>query len=212
MALGPERARILLRSLMIPGWGQASLDRRHAAAWFVALEGGVWTAFTAFRVQEKLRFESSMRTARLFAGIEMRGRDEEYQRIVGAYASSEEYNLLVVARDAANQFMQDPSNPDMVSYRAYIAAHSLGGADAWAWASERDFQRYNAQRRDAHRASMRANTAMALAIANRLASAVHAARAAGHTPNTKPQAWNFEVVPDPSGDPTAFRAGIRARF
>ncbi len=212
MALGPERARILLRSLTVPGWGQATMGRRTSAKWFAAAEVGVWTAFGAFRVQETMRRETAIRTARLAAGIELRGRDEEFQRIVGSFVSSEEYNLLVVARDAANLYLLDPYHPDMEGYRAYIAAHSLSGADSWNWSSIESFRKYASQRKDAHRAGLRANTALAVGIANRIASAIHAARAAGRAPETEqPRSWNFEVTPDPR-DGDAVRAGLRVTF
>ena len=214
VTLGPERARILLRSLTVPGWGQASLGRRHAAATFAVLEAGIWTAFTTYRIQEQLRIHSYEVTARLFAGIDLRGRDEEFRRIVGAFSSSDEYNLLVVARDAANQFLSNPTAANMAAYRAYIASHSLSGADAWNWANEAAFDRYGAQRRDAQRASINANAALAVAIANRLLSALHAAHAAGHAPKASPPhtSWNFDVSPGDPGEPILFRAGVHARF
>ncbi len=214
MALGPERARILLRSLTVPGWGQATLGHRHAAATFAVMEVGIWSAFTSFRIQAQMRRQSYEHTALLFAGIDIRGRDEEYRRIVGAFASSEEYNLLVVARDAANIYMQDAYNPDMVGYRAYLAVHSLGGADAWSWSDQAAFDRYRDQRRNTQRASLRANTALGLAIANRLVSALHAARSAGHVVPAAPTrtSWNFELTPGEPGEQILFRAGLHARF
>ena len=212
LGLGAERARILLRSLTVPGWGQASLGHRHAAAWFGTVELGIWSAFTAFHIQEAMRTENALRTARLFAGIDLHGRDDEFRRIVGAFSSSEQYNLLVVTRDAANLYLSDVSNPDMAGYRAYIAAHSLTGADAWAWSDTDAERRYLEQRKDANRAALRANTALGLAVANRLVSALLAARQAGHAPRRPTHAWHLEVTPTPGPDPTAYRAGVRASF
>lgn len=213
MGLGPERARILLQSLTVPGWGQATLGHRHAAGFFGTLELGIWGAFTAFKVQEHLRRHSYEREASLFAGIDLSGRDEEFRRIVGAFTSSDEYNLLVVSRDAANLYLSDPTKPDMAGYRAYIAQNSLSGKDAWSWGSIDELRRYGGYRKNAQRAGLRANTALGLAIANRLVSALHAARLAGHesAPATK-TSWNVEVGPAPGEDPTAVRAGLRARF
>lgn len=215
MALGPERARILLRSLTVPGWGQATIGRRHAAGVFALAETGVWTAFTAFEIQQAMRRQTYERTARIDAGIDLSGRDDEFRRIVGAFTSSAEYNLLVVARDAANLYMQDITHPDMAGYRAYIAAHSLTGKDSWNWADYDSFVRYQHERRNAQRAALRANTALGLAIANRLVSALHAARAAGRlhaAPATPRTSWRFEVTPGDPGETVAFRAGLRARF
>ncbi len=214
MPLGAERARILLRSLAVPGWGQATLGRRHAAATFAVVEAGIWGAFTSFRVQEQMRRNTYERTARLFAGIDLKGRDDEYRRIVGAFVSSDEYNLLVVSRDAANLYMQDPAKADMVAYHQYIAEHSIGGSDAWHWNDLESFSRYRGQRKDAQRASLRANTVLGLAVANRIVSALHATRAAGRLrpAATTPASWNFDVTPGEPGGPVAFRAGVRATF
>jgi hypothetical protein len=204
--LNPQRGRILLRSLTFPGWGQATLGHRHAAAVFALAEASVWTSFTAFRVQEQLRTDAYIRTARLAAGIDLSGRDEDIRRIVGAYASSDEYNQLVVYRDAANLYYNDP-----VAYRQYIADHQLTGRNTWDWASEDDFRRYRGQRKDAQRAALRSNTALALAFINRLVSTVHAMRESNHPIETK-HAWNFECVPVPGDDATAFHVGVRTRF
>ncbi len=209
--LGPERARILLRSLTVPGWGQATLGRRGSARVFMIAEAGVWGAFTAFRIQQALRTEAYLRTAQRAAGIDLRDRDDEFRRIVGAFSSSAEYNLLVVSRDAANLYLSDPDKPDLVGYRAYIAKHSLGGELAWAWSDEAAFQRFGGQRKFAHRAGLRANTALGLAIANRLVSALHAARAASRAPAKDAQGWRLEVEPGLE-EPGVYRAALTTRF
>jgi len=204
--LGAERARILLRSLTLPGWGQATLGHRRSAAFFGLTEAAVWGTFTAFRLQVAMREDSYLRSARLGAGIDLSGRDEEYRRIVGSFASSEEYNRLVVARDAANLYYSDPEQ-----YRAYIEAHSLRGADAWSWDSPEAQARYRDQRKHAQRAAQRANTALAVAVVNRIVSALHAARLAGQ-PAAAPRSWNLEVVPVAGVDPTAFQIRVHTRF
>jgi hypothetical protein len=210
--LGPERARILLRSLTFPGWGQMTLGRSGSARVFALAEAGVWGAFVAFRVQQALRTESYLRTARLSAGIDLRGTDDEMRRIVGAYASSEEYNLLVVTRDAANIYLSDPDNPDLAGYREYIARHSISGAGAWSWTDEAAFLRYGGQRKNAHRAGLRANTALGLAVANRLVSALHAARLASRTPAAgEPRGWRLELEPG-LAEPGRFRAALTTSF
>lgn len=212
LPLGAERARILLQSLTVPGWGQATLGHRKTGAVFLIAEAGIWGAFTAFRVQEHLRTDTYENTAQLFAGIDLDGRDEEFRRIVGSFASSEEYNQLVVTRIAANLFLADFEHPDLAGYREYIERHSLRGADAWDWTDFESFRRFGAQRKDAQRAALRSNTALGLAIANRLLSALHAARLAGQTRPPEPRSWQFELTPGPGDDPTAVRAGLRATF
>jgi hypothetical protein len=204
-ALSGERARLMLRSLTVPGWGQATIGERRAAIAFGLLEAGVWGSFTAFRIQQEMRRQTYERTARLFAGIELSGRDEEFRRIVGFYLSSEEYNRLVVRRDATNLYFGDPA-----AYDAYIAAHEIKGADAWAWDSEASLLRYRAERQATQRAIKHAHDALAAAVINRLLSVIHAsARGARH--ETGQTSWKVECVPAGS-DPTAFRLGLRADF
>ncbi len=204
-ALSGDRARLMLQSLTVPGWGQATLGQRRAAIAFGLLELGTWGSFTAFRIQQHMRQKTYESTARLFGGIELGGRDEEYRRIVGLYASSEEYNRLVVRRDAANLYYGDPA-----AYDAYVAAHEIRGADAWAWTTEDDFLRYRLERQAAQRASKHAQDALAVAVINRLLSVIHVSRS---HPRTAPDqtSWRVECAPA-GGDPTALRLALRADF
>ncbi len=209
--LGPERARILLRSLTVPGWGQATLGHNGSARTFLVAEAGIWGAFTAFHIQQAQRTESYLLSARLGAGVDLRGKDDEFRRIVGSFASSDEYNLLVVARDAANIYLSRPGQEDLVGYREYVVQHSLSGALSWHWADEQSFRRYGGQRKFAQKAGLRANTALGLAIANRLVSALHAARLAGHAAAAPQQGWRLDVRPG-LDEPGQFRAALTTQF
>ncbi len=203
ITLSAERAKLLLRSLTVPGWGQLTTGHRTAAAVFGLAEAGVWTTYTAFRVQNQLRRDAFVRTARVLGGIDLHGRDEEFMRIVGSYASSDEYNQLVVARDAANLYYNNPA-----AFQAYFDAHALKGADTWVWPDDEALLRYRGQRKDAQRAALRANASLAMAIVNRLLSAIHAARLS--SPATQ-HSLQLEALPS-ADDPTAFRVGVLHRF
>jgi hypothetical protein len=209
--LGGERARILLRSLTLPGWGQATLGRRTSTVFFGLTEVAIWGSFTAFRIQSAIRQDNYMRLAAIFAGMDLEGRNEEWRRIVGGFSSSEEYNRLVVARDAANIYLSDPQHPDYAGYRAYIETHSLRGADTWNWTSREAQGRYRGERKYAQRAAQRANTALAVAVANRIVSALHAARVAKRL-EAESRSWRFEVVPAAGPDPTALLFRVRTQF
>jgi hypothetical protein len=209
--LGPERARILLRSLTVPGWGQATLGHRGGARTFLIAEAGIWGAFTAFKIQQSQRTESYLLTARLDAGIDLRRQDDEFRRIVGAFASNDEYNLLVVARDAANLYLSVPGEEDLAAYRLYIEKHSISGPLAWHWSDEQAFRRYRGQRKFAQKAGLRANAALGLAIADRLVSALHAARLAGRAAAAPAQGWRLDVRPG-LDEPGRFSAALTTSF
>ena len=204
--LGAERAQILLRSLTIPGWGQATMGGHETSAKvFLLTEAGIWTSFAAFRVQEAMRQDTYLNTAKLFAGIDLEGHDDEFRRIVGVYASSDDYNLYVVRRDAANLYYDDPS-----LYDQYIAEHELKGGDTWKWSGQASFDQYTEERKLTRKAALRANAMLGLAIANRLVSALFAARQAGAPPSA-PRSWNLECGPHPE-DPKTLALGMRLRF
>ena len=203
--LSGQRVRLMLQSLTVPGWGEANLGERRSALTFGLLELGVWGSFAAFRIQEKMREQTYERTARLFAGIDLGARDEEFRRVVGFYASNEEYNRLVVRRDATNLYFGDPAG-----YAAYVEAHELRGENAWSWNSDADLLRYRAERQATQRAVKHAHDALAAALINRLLSMIHAS-AGGIRRDAAGTSLRLECVPA-GDDPMAFRLGMRADF
>jgi hypothetical protein len=205
-ALWGERAQVLLRSMTIPGWGQAMLGHNTSATVFALADLAIWASYAAFRVQETMRMNSSTETARLFAGIDLSGRDDSFRRNVGAYPSSDLYNIYVVRREAANLYFGDPA-----AYNAYIAAHQLTGTNSWYWVSEAAFDEYRDQRQSAQEAAKRANTALAFAVANRMISALHAARLVQAHEDASAARWRLDYVPSPD-DPTSFQIGVSTRF
>ena len=204
-ALTGERARILLQSVTVPGWGHATMGRKTPAVVFAVLEAAIWGSFLSFEIQQQLREQSYELQAELYADIDLEGRDEDYRRLVGLYPSSDDYNRLVVRRDAANLYYDDP-----VKYREYIAANEIKGSDSWNWASEESYVRYQDLRKATSRAGLRANTALGFAIANRLVSAILAARDARHYQGSK-GGIGLQLGMAP-GEPRALRLGVCARF
>jgi hypothetical protein len=155
------------------------------------------------QVREAMRQDTYMKTAELFAGSS-RGHDEEFRRIVGVYVSSDDYNLCVGApRRGKSLLRQSP-------YDQYIAEHELKGGDTWRWSAQASFDQYTEERKLTRKAALRANAMLGLAIANRLVSALFAARQAGAPPSA-PRSWNLECGPHPE-DPKTLALGMRLRF
>jgi hypothetical protein len=204
-ALSGERARVMLQSLTVPGWGQATLGQTRSALAFGLVETGIWVSFATFQIQETMRRHTYEGTARLFAGIDLSGRDEEYRHVVGLYRSSADYNVYVVRRDAANLYYGDPAG-----YDAYVAEHEIKGGDTWVWQSDDDLLRYRDERQAAQRSTKHAQDALAAALINRLVSVVLVARS-HHKPAADKASWRIECVPAP-GDLSAYRLAVRADF
>ena len=163
------------RSLLIPGWGQLATGHKTQAAVFFGLEVATWATYGTFRHQGALRRDSYFQTARLFAGIDLEGKDESYRKLVGQYRSSDVYNQYVVLREA-NYFYEDPTERAQ-----YIASRSIPEANAWSWGDSYDeFLRYRAERRSSEQSFKNAQYTAGFAIINHVVSAVAAARTASH--------------------------------
>ncbi len=169
---GPSPALAALRSMIVPGWGQLSTGHKTQAGVFLGLEVASWASYITFKRQGHLREESYISTARIYAGIDLGDQDERIRRYVGQYQSEEVYNQYVVRREAAF-FIEDPAEQAQ-----YIAENSLGGDQAWHWDLYDDFLRYRDQRQSSESAYHNAEFVVGFALANRLVSAVMAARQA----------------------------------
>jgi hypothetical protein len=194
------------RSLVLPGWGQWQQDYRGLALGFFAVEAAIWTTFFVSVGQGHQRRDSYEQTALLFADIDLRSQDEDFRKLVGQYISSEEYNRLVVMREAASLYLGNPS-----AYWQYIDENSLEGDQSWAWSSESKFFQYGSERRSSEQAFQRAEYAVAAAVVNRLLSGLAAWRMTPkasalqqsstptlHTPGGR---LEWTLVPDEKGVP-----------
>ena len=186
------------RSLVLPGWGQLHAGYRTLGFAFLAAEAAIWTAFTINVAKGEMRKGSYEETAKLYAGIDLDAVDEDFRALIGQYYSSDEYNRLVVYRDAASLYYGDFEN-----YNRYIEENSLRGEESWSWGTEADILRYGSQRRSSENAFHDAQFAAALAVVNRVTSAVVAARLAPRTVESSGEAqgfssrptWGFELGP-----------------
>jgi hypothetical protein len=190
----PGPAGAALRSLLIPGWGQLATGHKTQAAIFGSLELGTWTSYVTFQRQGALRRDSYFATARLFANIDLKDKDESYRKLVGQYRSSDVYNQYVVLREATF-FYEDPTERQQ-----YIDSRSISAANAWSWGDSFDqFERYRAERRASEQAFKNGQYALGFAIINRLVSAIAAARVAA-SKRSREHALESEAAP---GHPTA---------
>ncbi|MGH7725225.1 MAG: hypothetical protein ACREOU_07315 [Candidatus Eiseniibacteriota bacterium] len=188
---GPSPALAGLKSLILPGWGQLSTGHKTQAAIFFTLDVATWASYITFQRQSTLRRESSFETARLYAGIDLETKEEDFRRLVGLYQSNEVFNQYVIMREAA-YFIDDPAEQ-----QRYIEENSIGPEDAWFWDTRESFDRYREQRQSADQAEHNGRFALGTAIVTRLVSGVMAARQAAD--NRKRLAEQAAVPGQPVG-------------
>lgn len=159
------------RSLVLPGWGALHQGHRNVGLAFLAVEAGLWTTVAVASGQGSMRLSSSETTAQLYAGIDLKSHDDNFRKLVSNYQSSDEYNRLVVMRDAAALYYGD-----FAAYTAYIDRHSLKGADTWNWDDVTQWGTYQDLRRSSERAYQTARFAAAGLVVNRIVAAIVASR------------------------------------
>ena len=171
------RGSDIWRSAVLPGWGQWRAGYRELGFMFLAIDAAAWTTLFVSVGQGHMRRGSSEETAIRYAGIDLTATDEEFRKRVSDYPSSDEYNRLVVMRDAAFLYYGDFEN-----YNRYIEQNMLSGDETWDWESEETWDRYRRERRTSESAFQRARFAGAVLFVNRVASTIVATRLKPKTP------------------------------
>lgn len=172
-AARPERnsRKALMLSLLLPGAGELySGHKGHATGFFIS-EGAVWANYIAWQVAGHLRRDNYIEQAHLNAGMGTTSESDDFWRLVGIYTRSsgsgpDSYEDAL-RRDARNEFPADPAAQD-----AWVAKRLPAGDRAWSWTSAAARESYRVTRQNSTRAFQRAKYSFALAILNRVASAI----------------------------------------
>jgi hypothetical protein len=162
---GKSMKKALLLSLAVPGAGQVYLGNTGRAKVMLAAEVGVWTSFTAYRIQGKMREDRYKEMARLFAGVEGE-RDDDYYMMLAYYVSSEDYNVDVL-RLARLAYPYDREKQlEYFEDRAYF------GEDSWQWDSLKSMEAYARTRNDSRHSYRSSTLTTGFAVLNRMISMV----------------------------------------
>ena len=158
-------------SLLLPGAGELYSGAKGRATGFFVAEGAIWANYVAYQIAGRLRRDNYIEQARLNAGLQTNSESDDFWRLVGTYTRSsgsgpDSYEDAL-RRDARNEFPTDP-----VAQDAWVAQRLPSGNRAWTWTSVEARDRYLDTRHNSARAYRRAKFSFALAILNRLASAI----------------------------------------
>jgi hypothetical protein len=168
-AVNPRKA--LLLSMLLPGAGETYSGHKGRATGFFVSEGAIWANFAVWEIAGHLRRNDYIDQAQLNAGIGTNSGSDDYWRLVGIYARSsgsgpDSYEDAL-RRDARNEFPTDPAAQD-----AWVAQRLPTGNRAWNWTSPALQESYRVTRQNSTRAFSHAKFSFALAILNRIASAI----------------------------------------
>jgi hypothetical protein len=168
-AKNPRKA--LMLSLLLPGAGELYSGHKGRATGFFLSEGAIWANFAAWEIAGQLRKDNYIEQARLNAGVGTSSESDDYWRLVGVYqrssGSGPDSYEDALRRDARNEFPSDPAAQD-----AWVAERLPTGNRAWNWTSASLQENYLETRQNSTRAYHRAKFSFALAILNRIASAI----------------------------------------
>jgi hypothetical protein len=197
----PETRGAVLRSVVLPGWGQRHLGHAGRGNIFLGVEAATWAGVALSYLEGTFAEDDFEILAAEEAGLDASGRDGDFLEDVGDFGSSSEYNDFV-HRLARYYYPDDP-----VAQQQYYDLHAYYGDMSWDWSSEdarEDFADALQESRQWYRRSLYIGM---FAVVNRAVSAIDAALLS----NRGQVLYSELSVPDPD-DFSSVRMSVGFRF
>ncbi len=191
----------VLRSVVLPGWGQMHAGHTTRGTVFMGLEAGIWTGVGISYLQGIFSRNDYRNLAMEEAGIDVSSRDNDFQNDVGNFSSSEEYNDYI--RSLARYYYPD----DPEAQQEYFDRNARYGADGWSWTGAGARENYTDALRDSREWFRRTTYVAAFALVNRAVSAIDASL----LDPSEPGIYTDLAFPE-SADFSSVRFTIGARF
>lgn len=183
----------MIRSMVLPGWGQHHLGHKLRGNLFLGVEAATWIGAGLSYIEASWQRDSFRMLALQKAGIDVSDRSRSFQDDVGAYMSSDAYNTYI--RQLARYYYPD----DPEAQQQYYQNYAVSEADGWNWASEAERLRYRDALRESREWFRRTTYIAMFAVVNRAVSAIDAAlldpaRPGVYTEMSFPDAGDFSSV------------------
>ena len=198
--LGADKGTVL-RSVVLPGWGQVHAGHTTRGTIFMGLEASIWTGVGVSYLQGIFNRDDYRNLAMEQAGIDASFRDRDFQDDIGDFSSSSEYNDYI--RSLARYYYPD----DPEAQQNYFDNHSRFGADGWDWSSAGARENYDDALRESREWFRRTAYVAAFAVVNRVVSAIDASL----LDPSEPGIYTAIDFPD-SADFSSVRFTVGARF
>ena len=149
------RKGAVLRSLVLPGWGQRTLGADDWARRFLVVEAGLWLSMATANKWAAVNRDDYRSYAAQYAGVSNRSRPDIYYFRLGAWDNIGEYNQEQLRR-------------------RNIAAVYITGSDAdWDWEGPTHRERYRELRHSSLRWDQTATIALSGLVVNRVLAAIN---------------------------------------
>ena len=165
----PANRTALMKSALLPGWGQHSLGYGTRGYVFMGVEAATWLGAGLSWMQSSWNRDDYVSLAMAEAGVDADGRSTQFLDDLADFSSSDEYNDYI--RSLARYYY--PDDPD--AQREYYERHARYGADGWSWSSDEARERFYERLKDSRNWSRRALYVAGFALVNRAVSAIDAA-------------------------------------
>lgn len=167
-----------LKSAVVPGWGQLSLQKNYGFA-FLAGEIAFWSLNYYYNQETDNNEDASFKYAVKYAELDpMNSYDEQFYSDMRNYSSSGYddggYNAYIVEK-AASLYPDD-----LQQQQDYITAHIYDEDHHWNWSSEEHQGTYSGYRRNIDQYSDYLKLVAGVIAANHIISAVDALRLSNH--------------------------------
>ena len=168
-AAQPANRSALMKSALLPGWGQLSLGHSTRGYVFMGLEATTWLGAGLSWLKSSWNRDDYVSLAMAEAGIDADGRGSQFLDDLADFSSSDEYNDYI--RSLARYYYPD----DPEAQREYFENHARYGSDGWDWSSASARERFYDRLKDSRNWSRRAIYIAGFALVNRAVSAIDAA-------------------------------------
>jgi hypothetical protein len=182
----------LLKSALLPGWGQLSLDRSYGYGMLVS-ETLIWSADFYNSNEQKLKDRQSYEHALKFAHINPGNYDSQYYRDLARYDTSGfsagGYNAMI--RTTAQNLYPD----NLAAQQQYIDINAMPDAMSWQWDDFTYRKKYASMRNQILDLKDKAQIITGLLIANHLISTIDMLRLRKHWSNVHTSVQYYRNTP-----------------
>jgi hypothetical protein len=168
-SLAGDKRLAVLKSLILPGWGQIQEGNRARAAYYLSAEAVTWGLKAGYVWQANEMKDAYKAFARTHSGAEQMIDSDEFYRIMSTFRSAEEYNMQV-KMSARNTYL-DPIyglNEDWVGYNSYLEQNLIPDASSWLWSDTDVWENYRMKRFESQEALKSAKVLTFALVLNRL--------------------------------------------